>query len=119
MRDYTRKTAKDCLKRWAHEVAGGGGKANMLARLSSPGGSSDFEIPPGALFSPIADKTDRTLKDIRNLDLEMYKVLVATAMGLSLEDMVRNRYADSKSALHILQSGGLDALRFGLYLKRA
>lgn len=114
----SKQEVENHLRRWAHEMAGGEGKSNLIARLhEAPGGIPEFSSPPGGLFSPTAEKTDQLLKDIRNLDGRLYRMLISRAVGLTLDDMARNA-KESRGALHIELEAALAMLRMGLWMRR-
>lgn len=115
---YSKRQAEMHLRRWAHEMAGGEGKANLIARLrEGPGGVPEWSTPPGGLFSPQAEKTDQLLKDIHNFDECLYRALLNNALGLTLRDMERNGEG-KKSSLYDRQCAAFGAFRMGLYIRR-
>lgn len=126
MRTYTRKDARRCLARWAEEMAGGEGRANPITRFGEGMGGSSEGRPPGGLFSPLAEKVEMSLKDIRAVDARAHALLMALSERQSEDDMVRTAKSDdpehsrnSKGAIHVDLNGALDMLRISLYLKRA
>lgn len=115
---YTKERAELYLVRWAHEMAGGEGKSNMLARLlEAPGGSGEGSRPPGGSFTPVAEKVDQILKDARTFDDELYRVLLGKAFGLSVEDLARNAQT-TPSRMRYRCEQAIGALRFQLFLRR-
>lgn len=126
MRTYTRKDATNCLIVWAHELAGGEGGSNLLARLHEAPGGGGGSRPPGGLFSPMAEKVDQSLKDIRAVDMRSWRLLIARSQGQTVEDMQREMRAsdpghqrNSRGAIYTDLMGSLDMLRTLLYVRRA
>ena len=84
-----RKQAEEMLSRWAIEVAEGQSKPNILAADYLGGGGKIYPSGP-AMFSPLAERADIILRDIRECDQSMCDILIAKALGLTVADIERS-----------------------------
>lgn len=89
--------ARRMLDQWAKEVNEGGGAPNILAVFERLGdGDPVFHISPGPIFTPMSQRTERILRDIRNHDPRTAALLMATALEYS-HQQIANAEGSNKS----------------------
>lgn len=113
--NHYRDFARVMLKRWGRELAESEGQPNIIARLmEAPGGNGDSAGPTqvGASFTPLSERTDLIMKDIRAFREDLYVMLLAVAENYSLQDIQRKfgvshtkAYSDQLEALGAFQMG--------------
>lgn len=88
MKTY-RAQAEIMLERWAIEINEGFGPPNILATVGNIKESGAVRADPtaGAMFSPLAEKADLVLRDIRDVDKSIWEVLISHALGVSLRQI--------------------------------
>lgn len=105
------------LQRWGEEVSQGGSRPNILALLMEQRGGDGELLPPmGAMFTPLAEKTDWILWDIQKMDRTLYEVLVAIALKYSVTDVSRmTGWSRSKAQLEM--DNGLAAFAMAVWYR--
>lgn len=109
------------LQKWAQEMSEGEGKPNLLANLREQFGGGDGDglpTPPGKLFSPRAEQADQIIKDCRLMEPRIARLLIAKAIGLSLNDMAK-QFGASRSQMQIEIESALGSFRMGLQLRQS
>lgn len=110
-----RSQALTMLERWGNEMEAGESQPNILAmaeRIGDGNGDAVF----AAMFTPLAERADRILRDVRELDSGMSHLLIAKAFGYSVSDMQRE-FGMGRNKVQLEMEAALGAFEAMIYAR--
>lgn len=107
--------ARRMLEQWAKEMNRGEGAPNILAVFERLGdGDPVFHISPGPIFSPMAQRTEAILRDVRLFEPRMANLLIAIALEIPHQQLANSANV-SKWSMQSDMREALGAFQMGVY----